>query len=161
MSSRGCGGRLVLTDCAPGLWERWNCSRFMVLSSVGSRVGLVLVRFVRRTSPSFSHFSSRCWNSLCACSSESMICSFIVRFLWFFPVPLYGKLCGKTLNLVSLVSSSMENGTGGGALLIEGKNRAATSSRGGNVKQVYTRCCGSSPVKIAFVAPVPVTGSVD
>lgn len=32
MSSRVCGYRLVLTDCAPRVvWERWNCSRFMLL----------------------------------------------------------------------------------------------------------------------------------
>lgn len=73
------------------------------------------------------------------------------QVLLFFFLFLYGKLRGKTLNLVSMVSSSMENGTGGRALLIQGKNWAATWSGGGNVKQVHTRCCGSSAVKIAFV----------
>lgn len=93
------------------------------------------------------------------CLSESMIYSFIVRFLCCFRFPLQnGKSCGKTLNLVSLVLSSLENGLGGGRpLLIEENKLGSYLVKGGNVKQVYTRCCcGSSPVEIAFVTPVPV-----
>lgn len=49
----------------------------------------------------------------------------------------------------------------GRPLLIEENKLGGYLVQGGNVKQVYTQCCGSFPVKIAFEAPVPVTGSVD